>query len=427
MRNHVKTITAIDVGTTKVFTILAQLHASGDIKVLGHSSVPCTGLRKGNVEDLATTTSAVRASVAEVQKQTGRRIHSAYIGVTGAHVTFENKKYAFNSIGASGVITGEDLRSVSQRIMASSTNGGSPKDRRVLHAIPMEYSVDGEGGLRNPVGLHGSNVEVEAHLISGGFDYIQKLIKSVEDAGVDVEALVLQPLASALSVLTPKEREDGAIIVDIGGGTTDLVGFRRGHINYTGVVPVAGFQFTNDIVQAFGTTREAAEMAKLAYGSADLSPININEEITLPLEEKFTDEETDSITIQRRDFCQLIKERSLELTYIIKDMLEESQMAGYPIVLTGGGSQLPGFQRLFEMSFAGPVRVGAPNGHAQVPGDLKKPAYATGVGIMLWAATEGTRGVALSASRKYLGSEVGLTALFTAWSRQVKRLMPWAV
>jgi len=423
MKNHARVITAIDVGTTKVFTIQAHVNASGDVKVLGYSTVPNSGLRKGNVEDVAGTTRAIKASITDVQKQTGKRIKSAYVGVTGAHVTFENKKFSFDSLGATGVITGEDLRLISKKVMAASTNGHSPKDRRVLHAIPMQYAVDGEGGIRNPVGLHGSDVEVEAHLVSAGFEYIERLIKSVEDAGIDVEALVLEPLASALSVLTPEERDFGAVIVDVGGGTTDIVGFRRGYICFTGVIPVAGFQFTNDLVQAYNTTQEAAEMAKLAYASTDITKVGLDDVVVLPVA---GDEEGATMTIQRRDFCQLVRERAVELTDLVRDMLSQADINGYSVVLTGGGAQLPGFQRLFENSFVGRVRTGAPNGHAQVPGELKKPAYATGVGIMLWAATEGTRGIALSATRKYLGSEMGLTALFTAWSRQARRMMPWA-
>lgn len=427
MRTHGRTIAAIDVGTTKIFTVLAEVHAGGDIKILGHSSVPCAGLRKGNVEDIVATTKAIRTCASQVQKKTGKKIRSAYIGVTGSHVTFENKKYSFSTPGATGVITGDDVRDMSQHIMASTVSGKSLKDRRTIHTIPMEYSVDGEGALRNPIGLHGSDVEVEAHLITGGFDYIQKLIQSVEDANIDVEALILQPLASALSVLTPQERERGAVIVDIGGGTTDIVGYRRGHISYTGVVPVAGFQFTNDIVQTYRTTKEAAEMAKLAYASTDSSRIDISEEVVLPLTEANQDDGATSISIQRRDLCQLVKERSSELVRIVRKMLDEANLSVFPLVLTGGGAQLPGLQHTFQLTFGNAVRIGAPNGHTPVPGELKKPPYATGVGIMLWAATEGAKGIALSASRKDLGSELGLTALLTVWSRQVRRLMPWAV
>lgn len=414
-----RTIVAIDVGTTKVFTVVGQVGAAGDVRVLAHSTVPNDGLRKGNVEDVAATSQAIRESVADVERQTGQRIKSAYIGVTGAHVTFENAHQTFEGIGSSGVVTAEDLRRMSQRIAAASASSAAEPGRKVIHAIPMEYAVDGETGIRNPVGMHSRQLEVEAHLVTGGSYYIEKLAKAVEGAALRVDGLVLEPLASALSVLTPEEREHGALIVDIGGGTTDIVGFQHGHICYTGVIPVAGSQFTNDLVQAYHTTREAAEEIKVKYASADPISVDMKDVVVLPVPEKDVEQR-----IQRREVCQLVKERAQELVYMIKSKVNEAQMEDSAIVLTGGGAKLPGLQHMVQRTFRGHVRTGAPNGHSHVPPELQNPAYATGVGIMLWAAAEGP---AAAASRKSFGLESGLTGLIAMWSKQMKRWAPWAV
>jgi cell division protein FtsA len=407
------------VGTTKVFTVVGQVEGSSDVRVLGHSTVANDGLRKGNVEDIAATSEAIRESVAAVERQTGHRIKSAYVGVTGAHVTFENAHQTFEGIGSSGVVTAEDLRRMSQRIAADSAGSVTEPGRKIIHAIPMEYAVDGQEGIRNPVGMHSRQIEVEAHLVSGGSYYIDKLIKAVEGAEVRVDGLVLEPLASALSVLTPEEREHGAVIVDIGGGTTDIVGFKHSHICYTGVIPVAGSQFTNDLVQAYHTSQEAAEEIKVKYASAEPISVDMKDIVVLPVPGQDVEQR-----IQRREVCQLVKERAQELVAMVKSKVNEADMEDCAIVLTGGGAKLPGLQHMVERTFRSHVRTGAPNGHSHVPPELMNPAYATGVGIMMWAAAEGG---SAAASRKPLSLESSLTGLIAMWSKQMKRWAPWAV
>ena len=375
-------ITAIDVGTTKVCAIVGRRGDAGGLEVLAHSTVPCDGLRKGNVFDVAVTGGAVRAAIQEVEEATGLRVESAFVGITGAHVSFENRRDKLQAVGDSGVITSQDL----DRDSSGLSSEGLRPGRKLIHAIKMAYSLDGDTGIRNPLGMHSSEVEVETHVVTGGSAFINKLVQTVEEAGVRVESLVLEPLASGMAVLRRDEKERSAIVVDIGGGTTDVVGFRRGRICYTGVIPVGGFQFTNDIALTFNTTYRAAETAKLKYASTETPIRSANEKVSLPVVGRDID-----MVVKRMDISRLTRERALELIRLVGLKVEEAQMEDpttVPLVLTGGASNLPGLADLMHRKLPMQVRHGVPKGHGALPASLQDPAYATGVGILLWADRE---------------------------------------
>ena len=374
--------TAIDVGTTKVCTIVARKDGAKGIDVLGYSTVPCDGLRKGNVTDVAATARAVRASVSEAEQKTGHRIESAFVGVTGSHVSFENRNDKLDSTGERGVITGSDLSMTPQSLAGRLNTPG----RKLIHAIRMSYSVDGEAGIRNPVGMHSSEIEMETHLVTGGSRFLDRLVEAVEAAGVNVTSLVLEPLASGLAVLTPEEKERGALLVDIGGGTTDVVGFQKGRVCYTGVIPVGGYQFTNDIAVTFNTSYEAAEQVKLTHASTEVQASDAKEEVSLPVVGRDME-----LKVRRMEICQLARERAHELARMIKIKLDD-ELAGESIadrlVLTGGASNLPGLADLMQRSLTIPVRSGLPNVPGSMPDEIRDPAYATAIGMLEWAAHE---------------------------------------
>ena len=382
MMAHSELITAIDVGTTKVCTIVGRQISAKHIEVLAHNTVPCDGLRKGNVWDVAVTEEGVRASIAEAEQAIGEPIESAFVGVTGSHVGFENRKDKLDSVGKIGVITADDLLNLPETLDSSFASPG----RKVIHAIRTSYSLDGEDGIRHPMGMHSDEVEAETHLVTGGATFIGKLVQAVENAGLSVESLVLEPLASGLAVLTAGEKERGAMLVDIGGGTSDLVGFKHGRISYSAVVPVGGYQFTNDIALTFNAPYEAAENAKLVYASAEVHPVEAGQDISLPVIGRDVE-----LKLKRQEICQLTRERAQELARLIKLQVDEAEL-GDPsdvrLVLTGGASNLPGLAPLMQRTVGIPVRLGSPNGAGWVPDELKQPLYATGVGILLWAATE---------------------------------------
>lgn len=375
--------TAIDVGTTKVCTIVGEKKRDGGIQVLGYSTVPCQGLKKGNVSDVEATTAAVRESVRQVEAATDHKVASAYVGVTGAHVSFENRRDTLDSPGANGVVTADDLVASPSSLTESIDEPG----RKVIHTMRMSYSVDGEDGIRNPLGMHSKDIEVETHVVTGSTAFVEKLVKAVEAGGVRVKSLVLEPLASGLAVMTRDERENGAVLVDIGGGTTDVVIFKNGRIYYSGVIPVGGYQFTNDIAMTFNTNYETAEQVKLEYANIEFYAAGSEEEISLPVEGR-----EDRLNVQRMEISQLTRERALELSQLVKLKIQGADESDDPparLVLTGGASNLPGLSELMQRTVSMPVRQGLPDMPGDLPHALEDPIYATCVGILLWAGTEG--------------------------------------
>ena len=379
-------IAAIDVGTTKICTVVGRKNGSEGVQVLGYSSVPCNGLRKGTVFDTDATEAAIRESVQEVQGKTGVSVSSAFVGVTGSHVGYVNRRDRLDAPEtAHNVLTADALEENSKALVGAASSPG----RQMIHAVKMSYSVDGHEGLLNPLGMHSENVHVESHVVTGDSAFIEKLEQTVTKAGVHVQQLVLEPLASGLAVLTPEEKERGAVLMDIGGGTTDLVAFRRGRIRFSKVIPVGGWQFTNDIVVAFNTSFEAAEAAKLKYGTADLQGIKFEEQVSLPVAERDIE-----LQVPRMELCQLVRERAQELARLVAISLNDADLdiGDEPnIVLTGGASSLPGLASVIERSLGMPVREGAPSpkgGDPQEIQELSDPAFATAVGILTWAATE---------------------------------------
>ena len=375
-------VTAIDLGTTKVCTIVGHKTGTRGFGVLAHSTVPCKGLRKGNVADIAATEKAVRESIREVERATGQPIDAVFVGVTGAHVGFENRRDRLNLVGDHGVITADHLH----RNPESSSPRVKEPGRKIIHAIRTSYTLDGEEGIRHPMGMHSRDVEADTHLVTGGTSFIDRLVRAVENTGVKINSLVLEPFASGLAVMTPEEKERGAVLVDIGGGTTDVVVFERGSIRYTGVIPVGGYQFTNDISLTFNTPYEAAEATKLKYASTELFGPGADEEVSLPVIGQDS-----TLRVKRMDICQLTRERAQELCRLVQLKLEDAQLgdqSNLRMVLTGGASNLPGLLELMQRSFTVQVRHGVPGARGTIPIELKDPAYATSIGILLWAVTE---------------------------------------
>ena len=420
MSPEAEILAVIDVGTTKVCTVVGRKAGTRGVTILGYSTVPCNGLRKGNVADIALTESAVRESLLEVAAATGYRIESAFVGVTGHHVGFENRRDRLDSAGEVGAITTSDLNRVPEPVMASSNEPG----RSLIHTIRMSYSLDGAEAIRNPVGMHSSEVEVKTHVVTGGTVFIDRLVKAVEGASVKVNSLVLEPLASGLAVLTPQEKETGVVMVDIGGGTTDLVGFKRGRVCYTGVIPVGGFQFTNDIALAYDTPYDAAEAAKVRYATADPYDVEADEEISLPVAGQ-----DGEVRIHRQELCQLTRERAQELAQLVKLKLEEAQM-GEPselrLVLTGGASNLRGLTKLMQRNLGIPVRRGLPSIRGTIPDELQGPAYATSVGMLLWAINEHVPATSSTQNGRNHSNEGGPNGFLSALFGRLSNLMPFS-
>ncbi len=375
-------LSSIDVGTTKICTIISEKSCSGALSILGHGVVPSIGISKGNVMDEVKTGEAIRSSIAMAERDSSVKIESAHVSITGSHISFENRISILDWVGRNGVITKDDLSQVPSTIANSMNDTG----KEIIHALPIAYSLDGEYGIRDPLGMHSNRLEVQSHIVTASPSLTRKLVRSVENAGVKVQSLVLQPLASSASVLTKEEKEHGVALVDIGGGTTDVVVYREGTVCFSSVIPVGGIQFTNDISLTYDTSRSAAEDAKLAYASTEPETVGPEEHVRLNIEGRKTE-----LKIPRHELCQLTKERGQELVRLIKLKLDDAEIGDlttYKVVMTGGGSILPGLENLIKRMITENVRMGCPNGYIEnIPDDLNTPSYSTGLGILIWAAS----------------------------------------
>ena len=375
-------VTAIDIGTTKVCAIVGSKFGNRSIQVLGYSVVKSAGLRKGVVSDMEAIEQAVRESVESVEEKTGYQVNSAFVGVTGTHIQFRNRYEKLRIENRHGVVTADDVAHAPHRLSATIDDPG----RTIIHASTTSYTLDGESGIRNPIGMHSKEIGVETHWVTGSDEEVERLTRAVEAAGVEVRSLVMEPLGSGLAALTYEERELGAVIVDIGGGTTDIVAFKNGRPYYTGVIPVGGYQFTNDISLSFSSPFEAAEAIKVEHASAEFQSASVGEYVSVPVIGR-----DNELKVSRLEICQIVRERALELAQMIKVKLD-SERIGHSedsiLVLTGGASNLPGFAEVLEKCAGVEVRQGEPTVRGSLPDELKDPAYTTGIGILLWGLTE---------------------------------------
>lgn len=371
------TITAIDVGTTKVCTIIANLEETGSIRVIGVGITPSTGMHKGLVVNLKDATQSIRNSVRKAELMSGQKIESAYIGVTGRHVTSVNNRGAVSINNGDRLVRSDDLK----RVLKSAQNIKVPEERKLLHIIPRGFAVDGQTGLKNPVGMHGQRLDVETHIITAAVSSIQNIVKCVRTLGLEVEDLIMEPLASSEAVLTEEEKQNGVILADIGGGTTDVAIFRDGTIWHTAVLPVAGYQLTRDVAMGLGLPFEVAEDMKKRYAS--VMPVYEGKS-QAPQEMQ-----QDGHGVSYQDLCDIVRARIEEMVRLIMLELPQTdyqQLVPSGIVFTGGSSNLSGLDVLSRDLTRLPVRIGAPQNLSGIPQSLRNPAYATAVGLILWAA-----------------------------------------
>jgi cell division protein FtsA len=395
------TITAIDVGTTKVCTIIANMEESGNIRVIGIGITPSTGLHKGLVVNIKEASQSIQASVRKAELMCGHKIESAYIGVTGRHVTSVNNRGAIAISNGDRVVRADDLN----RVMKSAQNIKVPAERKLLHIIPRGFALDGQTGVKNPVGMHGQRLDVETHIITAAITSVQNVMKCVRSIGIDVEDLVLEPLASAEAVLTEEEKQNGVILADIGGGTTDVAIFRDGSIWHTAVLPVAGYQLTRDVAMGLGLPFEVAEDMKKRYASV------------MPVYEgkRKTPEEMlqDGHGVSYSDLCDIVRARIEEIVRLVMLELpqtEYEQLVPAGLVFTGGSSNLSGIDALTRNMINLPVRVGAPSNLNNIPEALRDPAYATAVGLVLWATKNNTQPI-------WQSRRLGFMRIFSVVSR----------
>ena len=370
-----KVISAIDVGTTKICTIMGNLDSGGSMQVLGVGLVPSHGLHKGMVVNVEEATESITESVKRAEQASGLKVESAYVGVTGRHISSVNSHGVVAIPRNDRLVRPGDLK----RVLASAQHINIPDDRKILHAIPRGYALDNQERVKKPVGMHGFRLDVETHIITAAVASVQNLVKCIRSAGVEIEDLILEPLASGEAVLTPEEREIGIILADIGGGTTDIAVFKEGSIYHSSIIPVAGYQVTSDISIGLGLPFEIAEAMKKKYGNVYPDVLTKSEEATLTVE--------DGHSVSYRDLCNITKVRMEELLRLILLEMPDSNYASLApagLVLTGGGSKLAGLEALARSSIRTQTRIGEPMGIYGITDILHDPAHATGVGLLLW-------------------------------------------
>jgi cell division protein FtsA len=377
-------ITGLDIGTTKVCCFTAQRQADQTLRVVGYGVAPCKGVKQGQVVDMEQTVHAIQQAVQEAQAMGDVPITGAIVGVTGEHIESFQRRAEITITRPDREVTQEDL----ERLRFHLQQIHLPPDRELLHTLIRQYIIDGQSGILNPLGMSASHLQAEATLITGGVTFLQNLRRCVERAGLEVQAMALEPFASGLATLTPEEREIGVALIDIGGGTTDVAVFSEGSLVFSSAVPLGGSQVTRDVYIMFRLADpQEAERLKHEFGSALAERVPETERVSY--REMGTHEER---RVPRRLFTEVIEERMREILELAREELVRSGLydrlaAG--VVLTGGGSCLPCTAELGRQVFGSlPVRIGTPQQlqGATLPNALQHPSYATAIGLTLYGA-----------------------------------------
>jgi len=381
------TFASIDVGTTKVCTAVGEATPGAEMRILGVGVVPASGLSRGMVDNIRDATEAIRASVEKAERSSGTRILSAHVGISGAHIGCQNNRGIVAIPDREHPISGEDAT----RALDAARIVSIPTNREVLHVIPRYYVVDGQDSVSDPVGMYGQRLDVETHIITGLVTAVQNLVKCVEDAGVQVDSLVVEALAAAETVLDAEEKRQGVVLADIGGGTTDVAVFMEGSVFHTAVLPVGGGHFTRDLVVGLRCPYQAAEEAKARYGHTIPSSVGPEEEVEL---EAFGSEGRKSVP--RRRVCEILQARGEEIMEMVLSEVKRAvhdDIISAGFVLTGGSANLEGIELLAEEVTGLPARVGIPRHIHGLTDTLGDPAYAGSVGLLRWAVREAEGGL----------------------------------
>jgi cell division protein FtsA len=401
-------LVGLDIGTTKICAIVGQVTETG-VDIVGLGTRPCSGLRKGAVINIETTVDGIQKAIEEAELMAGCEIHNAFIGVAGNHVR------SFNSSGVVSV-KGKEIDSHDvERVIDAAKAIAIPADRQVIHLIPQDFIIDGQDGIKDPIGMNGVRLEGKIHIITANTSSTQNLVKCSNRAGLHVQELVLEPIASAEAVLSEDEKELGVALVDIGGGTSDICIFVGGALVHTGVINIGGNHITNDIAVGLRTPQLEAERLKIRHGCA--------------LKELITPEETIEVPgvggrqpriVARRLLAEIVEPRVQEMFQLIRADIEKTgylDLIGSGVVITGGCSMLEGMPELAEVVFEMPVKRGYPSGMGGMRDIVNSPKFATGVGLLKYAANK----MAARGHRTITGDGVGrrMKDTVTGWIKDL--------
>ncbi|MFB3111989.1 MAG: cell division protein FtsA [Gemmatimonadales bacterium] len=375
-REDRKLIVGLDIGTSKVVSVVGELADENTLEVIGIGSTRSHGLKRGVVVNIESTVRSIQRAVEEAELMAGCEIHTVFAGIAGSHVR------SLNSHGIVAIRDREVSRGDVERVIDAARAVAIPANQRILHVLPQEFLIDSQEGIREPIGMSGIRLEAKVHLVTGAISAAQNIIKCVQRCGLDVENVVLEQLASSYSVLTEDEKELGICLIDTGGGTTDIAVFRGGAIQHTAVIPIAGDQVTNDIAVSLRTPTQYAEEIKIKYACALSQLANSDETIEVP-----SVGDRPPRRLARQTLAEVVEARYDELFSLVRDELRRSgfeELIAAGIVLTGGSSKMEGAVELAEEIFHVPVRLGVPQYVEGLADIVRNPIHATAVGLLLY-------------------------------------------
>ena len=386
-------LVGLDIGTSKVVALVAELEADGQFNVVGVGQTASKGLKKGVVVNIEATVQSIQQALEEAEVMADRRIVQVFTGIAGNHI------FSFNSSGMVAIRDKEVGSTDVERVLETAKAINIPTDQQILHILIQEFIIDGQEDVREPIGMSGLRLEVKVHIVTGAVSAAQNIVKCVRRCGLEVNDLILQPLASSLAVLTEDEKELGVVLVDIGGGTTDIAIYSQGSIRHTAVIPIAGDQITNDIAMALRTPTVEAEDLKIHYGIARQDMADSTAMIDVP---GVGDREPRPISKQA--LAAVIEPRVEELFTLVLGVVRDSGYEGMVssgIVLTGGTSLMPGMVDLAEQVFLKPARIGTPEYRGHLHEVLRSPRFSTGIGLLMEGQAQLMRGRRVSQSGSF--------------------------
>ena len=370
-------LAAVDIGTNKIATLVADIGPDGALRILASGLCPSKGMRKGIVIDIEQMVDSIQRSIQAAELMFDEKIISAYVGISGEHIR------GTLSEDAAPILDGEVSEFDMNNAVETAKSKPVASDQKILHAFPREFKIDGESGIRHPEGMAGRRLEAKVYMITGGKYQIRNIKNCVERCGINIDDIVLEPVASGMAVLTSDERELGVCMIDIGGGTTDIAIYTKGEIIDIGIIPVAGDHVSNDIAKVLRTPPNYAEEIKLKYGCTKACIKNTSETI----EVHALSDDNQAVNCKRQILAEVIEARYDEIFRLTQEHIQKNFKKDVVcgIVLTGGGSKLEGVCELAKDFFDMPVRIGSPRQLRDTTSNLKDPIYATGFGLLLYA------------------------------------------
>ena len=374
--NRNEMLVGLDIGTSKVVAVVADINSEGSMEIVGLGTHPSKGLKNGVVVDIESTTQAIKKSIQEAESMAGCHISSCYVGISGSHIR------GLNSEGVVPIKDGEVKYGDVDRVIETAQAMAIPSDQRLLHVLPRDYIIDEQNGIKEPLGMAGTRLQAKVHLVTCSENSSQNIHKCVSACGLDIEAFVLEQLASSYAVLTDDERDLGVCLIDIGCGTSDIAVFIDGSISFSDVIPIAGDHVTHDIAEALRTPPTQAEEIKQRYGCAVSSLTKSEETMMVPGMGGRPQRE-----LSRQSLADVLERRYVEIFSMAQQKLSLSgfdSLIPAGVVLTGGASKVEGAQELAEEVFHTPVRLGSPDAIGGFTEVVHNPIYATSVGLLLY-------------------------------------------